>query len=147
MSVIPKKYISEDLGLGYKKILDHFRNQAKGGQSILLINKPANKADIRTRFTKPTIAGSLILVDLADKEHKNEKMPNVEVMDPTEPDRRRALQEVAEEQWVKKNATDGGRFSIKRPGKGKRAHSTAEGFQGQTLARKAVKRAKDLFDI
>ena len=154
MSAFDKKYFTLDGGLSYKKFLKHFKDQAKGTQKLILLQDSGRSVDSKGPFKTPTTHGSLVLVDLADHVEKNDsgQLPKVEVVEPTEADRRRALDQVQIEAHDRKTATAGLTKPTAIPNGG---HSKTGSRKGQnrkrknataSTAKKVIKRSKDFFD-
>lgn len=146
MSAYTKKYFSMDAGLNYKHLLKHFKDQAEGRQSILLIKNPEstnNSDSIKNNFKRQSVHSGLVLVDMGgNNDVKENEMPKVEMVDPTEGDRRRALAKLSQE---KKDKKMGSSYpGIKAGGKGKRGHSDTSGESKSV--KKLVKKTKALFD-
>ena len=93
------------------------------------------------------VQGSLVLVDLATNKNDYQRLLKVEVVDPTEADRRRALDEVKMQSTEEEGSLNGtkGAFS------GSRFHSSRGNRKTRTVKRKTpkqsasarIKRAKD----
>lgn len=144
--------------MSYKTFLKHFRDQANGAQGMVLISDPSKRAaQMKKSLTMPSVAsGSLVLVDFAEKENENERgetLPKIEIVDPSEGDRRRALDEVAQEQADEAEADSLQQQRIKPGGGTKRGHNSSGGRRGRNnspkrkkAANSAVKKVKDLFD-
>jgi len=161
MSAFNKKYFTVEGSLSYKKMLKHFKEQAGGGHSVILISNASKSDDLRTRFNRPSVTGGVVLIDMADdaeksnKKKRSDELPKVEMVDPTEADRRRALDKLAEEQHDKRlaqgaSSTHG---NIKGNGKGKNGQSaksnsagTNGGKRKQSQVNRVVKKTKELFD-
>lgn len=159
MSTFDRDYFSLDGGLNYRKFVEHFKNQAKKGfWTATLTNNQSKNGNFKSRFTGPSNRGSVVIVDLADRDEKNvnkngDKMPRVEVVDPAEAERRRALDRVALENRDKKISKRGLRTkgeAIKRKvhsGAGKRKNHYGKSKGNPTkAATNIVKRARDIFD-
>lgn len=156
MSYSGDKYFSVEGGLSYKKLFKHFKDQAKGSRNIGLISDHGPIRDTKAGFRRPRLHGSLVLVDMGDHvdsvNKRGEHVPKVEVIDPTEGDRLRAEAEVVDENrrtsqltphpnngaGYRKPQTNNGR---QRGQSGKRKATTAT-----SAAKKAIKRAKDIFE-
>lgn len=149
------KYFSVDGGLSYKKLLKHFQDQAKGSRNISLINDYNSIRGTAAGFRRPRFHGSLVLVDMGDSgenlNKRGENIPKVEVVDPTEGDRRRAEAQVAEEnrriaQQVSNNGYSTGKSQTHNGSrKGKSSKRKAAG-SSSSAAKLAIKRAKDIFE-
>ena len=157
MSTFHKNYFALEGGLSYKTFLKHFKDQANGTRTAVLMSNRGKNGSAKSGFGGPSVRGSLVLVDLADREENvnndGEKMPRIEVVDPTEAERRRALDRVALESSDKKVAKQ----ESERKGNviKKRNHSATGTGKSQnkkrksasnTVTRKIVKRARDIFD-
>lgn len=146
MSAYDKRYFAMDGGLNYKNILKHFKDQAAGRQSIILIKNPDsdnNGESLKSNFKRQPVHAGLVLVDMADNSDvKKNEMPKLEMVDPTEGDRRRALAKLSQESKDKKMASS--TSGIKTYGKGKRAHSSLS--SDQKSVKKTVKKTKAVFD-
>jgi len=152
MSAFQQKYIAQDAGLSYKAFLDHFQNQAKGPQNTAVL--PNNTGGLKSKLTTPLCHDGFILVDMSDKNIKNElgeTLPRLEVVDPNELIRRRALDELSQQQQDKNIAADGTKSTKIR----KRPHSSSNGRKTRISTsskkkraevKKLVNRVKDLFD-
>ena len=144
MNTRDKGYFSLDGVVDYKKFLSHFQTQAEGKDKPVLFHAPNSWAKT-TKNSKP-----LVIVDLADsggiKGGKSEK-PKIEVVDPTEAERLRALGEMKREGKKTQNGVDNG---IKGRPAGPKSHSVSGIGKGKKKrANKAyskIKRAKDVFD-
>ena len=106
---------------------------------------------LKSRFSTPLCHEGYILVDRADKEISNKKgesIPRLEIVDPNELSRRRALEDLSQQQIDKKIAAD----TIKTVKVKKRPHSSSNARKTHTSSKKkkgvkkVVKRVKDLFD-
>lgn len=155
MSAFEKKYFSSEGGLNYKALLKHFKDQANGHQNVLAIRSPSQGKSsvggddgLRTRFNRPTVHSGLVIVDMAkngsrDDDYDEDDAPRVEVIDPTEAQRRRALDRLVQERKDKTIASG----NIKRLGKGKRGHSlSGDDRADRSRAKKIVKKTKDFFE-
>ena len=139
-----KGYYSLDGVVDYKKFLKHFQSQAEGRDKAVLFNGSQNRGK-KSKITRP-----LVVVDLADTsniaDNKAEK-PKIEVVEPTEADRLRAVGEIKRES---KYSDSLARNTIKGRSSSKRNHSTSgDGKVNSNNKRKVVskvKRAKDVFD-
>jgi len=140
-------YFALDGGLSYKKILNHFRDQANG-KTVLMPSKQFNQDKRKSRNKN-----QLILIDLADppkvEQKNNETMPKVDVIDPLEADRKRAIDELQREVAENKK-------SEKPPKRRKQvsaSHSKKQSWKNNTSRRQRrgavqaiVKRTRDIFD-
>ena len=151
MSAFHKKYISQNAGLSYRAFLAHFQDQARGAHSVRLLGKSPVTRGLKSRFATPLCHDGLILVDQTDRDIENkrgESIPRLEIVDPNEMGRRRALDEMSQREQDKKTASDG----VKRVKKTKRAHSSSGSRKRRTTSprRKRKKtqknKLKDLFD-
>lgn len=158
MAYSTDKYFSMDGGLSYQKLLKHFKDQANGSRNIGLISDYGAIRDTKAGFRRPRLHGSLVLVDMGDGKDavnkRGEHVPKVEVVDPTEGDRRRAEAQVAEENrrtsgftprsnngaTLKKGQSNSGRQG------GKSAKRKSSSTTATAAAKRAIKRAKDIFE-
>ena len=149
MSAYDKKYISQNAGLSYNAFLRHFQDQAKGSASIRLLGKSSPTRGLKSKFATPLCHEGFILVDTADKNISNKKgevILRLEIVDPNELARRRALEDLSQQEQDKKTATEGTKTIKKR----KRAHSSsndrktrvtnASNKKAATAVRKLVKK-------
>lgn len=137
-------------GLSFKTFLRHFENQANGTANLeLMRNRNSLKGD--TKFKRPTVNNSLILVSLASSENanrKNERQPAIEVYDEAESARLRALDKAMDESEHPPHPPS------KRGRPGRKAHSNSGGGRrqipagttGKSAAKKTVKRAENIFE-
>lgn len=153
MANFKSPYFALDGGLNYKAVLNHFQDQSKGVQKINLIH---SNRDSNGSNRKQKSRNSLVLLDLADPEKPKDskQQPKIEVIDPTEAERKRALgqleMEATEIGQVKKAkkiskarnpAPNGHSTQSNRPRQTKKRQATA-----QKIVNQKVKRAKDIFD-
>ena len=152
MSQFQGKYFSAEGGLSYKNLLKHFERQAKGEQNLTLMRDYKYKGNAAAKFRRPTLHGSLILVDVGAENDivnsQGEKQPKVEIFDPTEGIRRRAVEQVHDEQQRDKTTS-----TIKKPQSSKhRQQGSTSKRKASTSAKpkkssnKAIKRARDIFE-
>lgn len=148
MSNRKSPYFALEGGLNYKAVLKHFRDQAEGKKNINFIHTNGSQRKQKGK-------SSLVVLDLADpdsnKKATPDQQPKIEVIDPTEAERKRALGQLAKEaSEILENSTNQAAANIN-------GHSPANSRQRQNKKRKAlatqkiiskkVKRAKDIFDV
>jgi len=140
-------YFALDGGLSYKKILHHFRDQADG-KAVLMPSKQFNQDKRKSRNKN-----QLVLIDLADPPNQDQKnndvMPKVDVIDPLEADRKRAMDQLQNEvdevrraakpSKRRKHQSEG--HSRKQP---RKINTSKRQRRGSVQA--IVKRTKDIFD-
>lgn len=154
MSHFDGKYFSAEGGLSYKNLLQHFKNQAHGKRDISLIEHFTSRGgDAKKRFRQPYVHGSLVLVDLGKPSEvvntHGEKQPKVEVFDPSEGIRRRALEQVIDERSNKSLDAEGNAQSSaasRKGNTGKRKANLKSGSSSKKSAKSTIKRAKDIFE-
>lgn len=141
------QYFALDGGVGYKKILQHFREQALGKGKTRIIPSPAY--DKR----RPRNKNQMVLIDLADTPETDNKdkdvMPKIEVMDPVEAERKRAMDQLQREIEEKRDTEN----PPKRRRPPTTSHSRKDLRKTNTNKRRkrdtvqtVVKRTKDIFD-
>lgn len=150
------KYFSVEGGLSYQKLLKHFKDQAKGSRNISLLSDHGPIRDTKAGFRRPRLHGALVLVDMGDHvdtvNKRGEHVPKVEVVDPTEGDRLRAEAQVADENRRTAQPTphpnNGGSYRKSQTNSGRRGGKTGKrrAATGTSAAKKAIKRAKDIFE-
>jgi len=140
-------YFALDGGLSYKKILNHFQDQANG-KAVLIPSKQYNQDKRKSRNKN-----QLVLIDLADPpkaEQKNsDVMPKIDVIEPLEADRKRAIDELQsevaaggrDEKPPKRRKQVSANHSRKHP----RKNNTSR-RQRRSSVQAIVKRTKDIFD-
>lgn len=137
-------YFTLDGGLSYKSVLKHFHDQAHGKQKMYLI--PNNRQSSRN-------PKSLVLLDLADnhpEQNNATNQPKIEVIDPAEAERKRALgqleRDTMDDLEGSVNATNSEK-SIKNlhSMQGSRKSNTRKRKITQEAVRQKVKRVKDVF--
>jgi len=140
-------YFALDGGLSYKKILNHFQDQANG-KAVLVPSKQYNQDKRKSRNRN-----QLILIDLADPpkaaQKNSDTMPKVDVIDPLEADRKRAIdelqQEVADDRRNEKTSKRRKHFPTNHSRKQPRKINTSR-RQRHGPVQAIVKRTKDIFD-
>lgn len=158
MAYSDNKYYSMDGGLSYNRLLKHFKDQANGTRNIGLMSDHGTVRDTKAGFRRPRVHGSLVLVDMGTRHdtvnQRGEHVPKVEVVDPTEGDRRRAEAQVAEENQrtsgtVQRSNNQGGQKkgqTRNRRQSGSTTKRKVPPASGTAAAKRAIKRAKDIFD-
>lgn len=140
-------HYSTNGGVDYKAFLDHFRKQAEGTQGPMLVPSVHSGATVRNKRGHVP----LILVSLNDNKHKPhpDNLPKLEVVDPNEAERMRAMSDLAlEADPSKEDETTVLSHSMTRIGR-KRTHNSnsQRKKKKQTAAvNSKIKRARDVFD-
>lgn len=160
MSAFANKYFALDGGLSYHTFLKHFKAQASGEGRLTLLKQDRGDKCLKTYCRKGSSTGSLVLLDLSDQPtgggNKRQELPKIEVVDPAEADRRRALDQVEMEvrdrdiarltygaQGPDRAHYAAGR-SKKKSSNNKRSSNTNTATTA--TAKKLVKKVKDVFD-
>jgi hypothetical protein len=130
--------------VNYSKVLDHFKEQASSRGKIKLINAEGHG----DRKGKLVILSMTTACDNPnDKKGDKQDPPPVQVIDPTEADRKRALDKLQKE--ITQGRTGGANKSknagLKRKQRGG-GHTTAKKKKSQAVVKTIVKRVKDIFD-
>ena len=134
-------------GLDYKTFLRHFEKQAEGTNRPQLINGITSSPWAKTKGN-----GHLVLVDISNgNEHPfamGDSLPKLEIVDPSEAERRRAVSDMQAELAVIEGDNPSNKQTPKGNGK-KRALSRASAKSGKIIESSVnakVRRVKDIFD-
>jgi hypothetical protein len=133
--------------VNYSKVLEHFKEQASTRGRIKLINSEGHTGR----------KGKLVILSMTapcdnDKKGNTSDPPPVEVIDPTEADRKRALDKLQKEitkgrSSVVKSVNKSKNISNKRKGsRGGGGQSAKKIKKSQAATKTIVKRVKDIFD-
>lgn len=143
---LKKGYYSTEGALNYNRFLNHFRNQAQGTGKPVIINAQRNPPSRKMRNSK-----ALVLVDTAERDGESKgsgSRPKVEIVDPNEAEKRRAVGEMAQQKKDQsRDATQ--KKAVKRRSNHPKQHSTAGNRQVKRSSNSSgskVKRVKDIFD-
>ena len=146
------QYYSTEGGGDYKAFLEHFKKQAEGTDRPLVFNTRVNCTVFKNARTG---RGHLILVNTrkdSGTTKNGERVTKLEIVDPNEAERRRALSEaVRDEVEVTKEADQetsvhsalGGR---KRRTNTQRADSSRNSKSATAVTKSKIRRVKDVFD-
>ena len=142
-------YYSTDGGGDYKAFLDHFKKQAEGSDKPLMFNTRVNC----TVFKKAKSGrGHLVLVNTrkCDGTTKNgERTNKLEVVDPNEAERRRALSEAVREEVEVTKEAEKEKNAHSALGSRKRrttTHTDSSRKNALVATKSKIKRVKDIFD-
>lgn len=147
-------YYSTEGGGDYKAFVDHFKKQAEGTRTAMLLNSISGAPAFRK-----TRAGRsrLILVDTRKDRgamKNGEITGKIEIVDPNEAEKRRALGEAVREEMVLDKESKQLKTAHSVVGKRKTQTSSREGEPSSKrrqksaiyVAKSKVKRVKDIFD-
>lgn len=143
MAFDPKYYSTEGNG-DYKAFLDHFKKQAEGSYKPVLFGTKTGGVN----YKKGKVGrGHLILVNTKDNATTNKKndgsMPKIEIVDPNEAVRRRAVTQAAkEESMVSKEVSSQGRSQSTPRGQKRKTDSS----NSAAVKKSKIRRVKDIFD-
>lgn len=132
---LPTDYYTLQGGMGYKTFLDHFRHQAEGVNQPGLVLTSGGNAGYQRCKSKMS---RLRLVKLATESAPSEP-PKVEVVDPNEAMKNRAVAELKRD--LSNNTAVPPNSSQSKTGRRRRDNPTST-----SAAKRAVKRALDVFD-
>ena len=133
------KYYSTEGSSDYKAFLEHFKKQAEGSDRGPLFNIYRSKR-------RSARVGRLILVN-TKKSHSDtsrDDSDKIEVVDPNEAERRRALSEAVREEAEVTKEVD--RVKNTHSAKGSRKRRTSDNKSVRAATKTKIKRVKDIFD-
>lgn len=145
MAGYKNNYYSLDGGLSYKTFLKHFKDQARGKQRRVII--PYNGKN--SRFNYPHVQSSIVLVDLQDRNVKKEyeaETPKVEIVEPTEAERKRAVEEIRRDLEEEREVTTNRSISARNAHSSRNSRKRSSKKPPSRGVSSRVKRTKDVFD-
>ena len=134
------KYYSTDGSGDYKAFLEHFKRQAEGSDRLSLLNRQCSKVRSQRR-------GRLILVNTKKSQgvtSHGDTTDKLEVVDPNEAERRRALSEVVREEAEVTKEVE--RVKNAHSAKGARKRRLDVNKSARAAAKTKIKRVRDIFD-
>ena len=133
-------HYSADMGGDIKAFINHFKKQAEGSERPFIIsNRPCFTSVRNCRTSSP----GLVLIDTrkVEEKEKGHSEVRVEMIDPSEGARRRAMGEIVRQETEMSNMTDDYNKTHSPLNKRKRKSK-----QIQQAVDKKIKRARDIFD-
>ena len=134
------KYYSTEGGSDYKAFLEHFKKQAEGRDRSPLLNTYHSRR-------RSSCAGRLILVNTKKSNgatQNGDSTDKIEVVDPNEAERRRALSEAVREEVEVTKEVDSAKNAHFTQGSRKRR--TPDNKSARAATKIKIKRVKDIFD-
>lgn len=137
-------YYATDGGLDYETFQKHFEKQSEGKITSMMMNNATSLTTLK-KMTN-TGRGRLVLISMTGKDKdiqaQGQNVGKLEVIDPTEAARRRAV-DAAKEESVKYNDFEDENHSSQG---GQKRHKSPQSKGGRKKVKATDNRARDIFD-